>query len=337
MDFGLMVPPKIPEEHLSEIIKAVQSIGPEEIANQFITSLEVFNRFKVDIAVTGDSGSGKSTLINALRGLDSDAKGAAPTGVVETTMVPAIYQYPHHPSLRLYDLPGMGTLNFTSKSYVEKMNFDLYDLFIVVISERFRENNTLLIDEIQKRQKHFFVVRTKVDNELRSQSKKQNFNKNDALKLMEQDCLKYLNEKNLKSEVFLVSAHDPQNYDMPKFIDTLQKTALELKREIFISFLDSLFKGNHRKAMTIKNHAFETDKLREEDLQELEKFSRGSNFSDKTKALSIVLETLDHFQLDVAVLGETGSGGTTLVNAITREQNGARVPATSPHYPHVRF
>lgn len=245
----LFVPPKIPEEQLIKLVEAVQTIGQEEIPNQFIACLEVFNRFKIDIAVTGDSGSGKSTLINSLLGLDSDAEGAAPTGVVETTMVPGVYPYPHHPNLRLYDLPGMGTLAFTAKSYVEKMNFDVYDMFIIVISERVRENNTQLIDEIQKRQKEIFFVRTKVDNDLRSQSKKRNFTEAGALDLMREDCQKYLDEKNLNSEVFLVTAHDTQKYDMPKLNSTLQKTAWELKRDIFISFLDDLFTGSHRKAM----------------------------------------------------------------------------------------
>lgn len=50
-----------------------------------------------------------------------------------------------------------------------------------------------------------------------------------------------------------------------------------------------------------------------------------------------MLETLDHFQLDVAILGESGSGGTTLVNALTRQQNNNEVPGTNPRYPHVRF
>lgn len=58
-----------------------------------------------------------------------------------------------------------------------------------------------------------------------------------------------------------------------------------------------------------------------------------------------VLEALSHFQLDVAVLGETGSGVSTLVNALVGLENeescGAAAsisnPALSPGYPDVRF
>lgn len=62
----------------------------------------------------------------------------------------------------------------------------------------------------------------------------------------------------------------------------------------------------------------------------------------KVKAL---LDALNHFQLDVAVLGETGSGTSTLVNALTRMEKdmyGAASafignPAVSSEYRGVRF
>lgn len=222
---------------------------PENIPQQIMTLLDAFMEFKMDVAVTGDSGSGKSSLINALLGLEQDDDAAAPTGVVETTMKPVMYQYPNHPFLRLWDLPGMGTPSFASKSYLETMNFDLYDMFIVVISERFRENNKILIEEIQKLKKPFYVVRSKVDNDLLSESKKQNFNEIAALTLMRDECLKNLDEKTLNPQVFLVSGHHPQNYDMQNFKDTLENEAPKLKRDVFTSFMDNVSPVAGRKAV----------------------------------------------------------------------------------------
>lgn len=241
------MPPKIPEEYINKITEAVQTTSPARIPQQFMSFLNVYDRFKLDVAVTGDSGSGKSTLINALIGLDHDAIGAAPTGVVETTMGPAVYQYPNFPQVRLWDLPGMGTPSFTSKSYVETINFHLYDMFFVVISERFRENNMLLIDEIQKQKKPFYIIRTKIDNDLHSQSRKKNFTETDALFVMRGECLKYVEEKNLYPHIFLVSAHDTQNYDMHYLKDTFEKEAPKLRREVFPLFLESLFSGDKRR------------------------------------------------------------------------------------------
>ncbi|KAI4871211.1 hypothetical protein NFI96_003478 [Prochilodus magdalenae] len=295
----------------------------------------------MDVAVTGDSGSGKSSLINALLGLDHDDEEAAPTGVVETTIIPAMYQYPYNPNLRLWDLPGMGTPTFTSKSYVETMNFDLYDMFIVVTSERFRENNMLLIDEIEKQKKPFYVVRTKVDSDLHSQSKKQSFSAAKALKVMRDECLKYLEEKNLNAHVFLVSSHDTESYDMQNLKDTLENEVPKLRRDVFPIFMSNMFTATKRKATDVKCHALQSGKMRKKDVQKLQTVYK--DLGDGTNNVKAALEALDHFQLDVAVLGETGSGATALVNALLGQENGtqgsarAEIPATSPQYQDIRF
>ncbi|XP_017330376.1 uncharacterized protein irgq1 isoform X1 [Ictalurus punctatus] len=340
---GFSVPQKIPEEYVNKITEAVQSTSPEKIPQQFMTLLKLYDRFKMDVAVTGDSGSGKSTLINALIGLDHDARGAAPTGVVETTMEPALYQYPNCPQVRLWDLPGMGTPSFTSKSYVETINFSLYDMFFVVISERFRENNMLLIDEICKQKKPFYVIRTKVDNDLRAQSRKQNFTETGALTVMRDECLKYVEEKNLHPHIFLVSAHDTQNYEMQNLKDTFEKEASELKREVFSCFLMSLFSGGMRKERTIMHRHLQSGKISEKEVLDLRTFWKCFDAANGTETLMTILEALEHFQLDVAILGETGSGVTTLLNGLMGQRNGAfssilaEMPATSPQYPNVRF
>ncbi|KAI5608770.1 interferon-inducible GTPase 5 [Silurus asotus] len=342
-NIGFTVPQKIPEEYINKIIEAIQSTKLENIPQQFMTLLKVYDQFKLDVAVTGDSGSGKSTLINALLGLEADAKGAAPTGVVETTMKPAVYQHPYCSQVRLWDLPGMGTPSFTSKSYVETMNFNLFDMFFVVISERFRENNMLLIDEIQKQNKPFYVIRTKVDSDLRAQSRKHNFTETGVLSEMRDDCLKYLEEKNLHPHIFLVSAHNTHNYEMQKLMNTFEKEVPELKKKGFALFLVNLFSGDRRKQRTIRLHALQSGKINDKEVLELKDFCRCFDVSNGTETLTTSLEAVDHFQLDVAILGETGSGVTTLLNCLIRQQDDTfcsvltEMPATSPQYPNVRF
>ncbi|XP_026083126.1 T-cell-specific guanine nucleotide triphosphate-binding protein 1 isoform X2 [Carassius auratus] len=194
--------------------------------------LEVFDCFKIDIAVTGESGAGKSSLINAFLGLNPDDAGAAPTGAVETTKEATMYLHPNLPHVRLWDLPGMGTPSFGSKSYVKTMNFELYDMFMVVISERVRENNMLLVDEIEQQKKPYYLIRTKIDNEIRSQRRKNKFSEMHVLDQMRRDCKKYLKEKKLDPHVFLVSAIDTQNYELQKLTDTLKDEVSQLKVEV---------------------------------------------------------------------------------------------------------
>ncbi len=92
-----------------------------------------------------------------------------------------------------------------------------------------------------------------------------------------------------------------------------------------------------------RNHIQQTGKLETEDITALQDMYKRTGFG--AAKVSVVLEALSHFQLDVAVLGETGSGASTLVNALIglkNEECGAASesisnPAMSLGYPDVRF
>ncbi|XDV40283.1 hypothetical protein PO909_009401 [Leuciscus waleckii] len=338
---GFYMPEKIQEDHFNKIKDVFASESPEKIPHQLISLLEVFDHFKIDIAVTGESGAGKSSLINVFLGLNPDDTGAAPTGAVETTKQPTMYQHPNLPHVRLWDLPGMGTPSFTAKSYVKTVNFDLYDMFMVVISERVRENNMLLIDEIGQRKKPFYFIRTKADNDM--QRKKTKNSQKRALDQIRRDCEKYVKEKKLDPHVFLVSAHETQNYEMQKLMDTFKNEVSQLRAEVFSSFLDKMLHGGWMNERHATHHLQQTGKLQADDITTLQNMYKRTGFG--AAKVSVVLEALSHFQLDVAVLGETGSGASTLVSALIGLENEVSDaatactcnPAMSLGYPDVRF
>ncbi len=91
------------------------------------------------------------------------------------------------------------------------------------------------------------------------------------------------------------------------------------------------------------NHIQQTGKLETEDITALKEMYKRTGFG--AAKVSIVLKALSHFQLDVAVLGETGSGASTLVNTLIglkNEECGSASesisnPAMSLGYPDVRF
>ncbi|KAK3525821.1 hypothetical protein QTP70_010322 [Hemibagrus guttatus] len=129
---------------------------------------QLFN-IPLHIAVTGESGTGKSSFINAIRDLDSDDEGAAKTGVTETTTDPTPYKHPTMPNVTLWDLPGIGSPKYTAKNYCKQVQFKVYDFFIIISSERFKENDIMLAKEIKKRKKLFYFVRSKIDNDIRAE------------------------------------------------------------------------------------------------------------------------------------------------------------------------
>ena len=95
-----------------------------------------YNSEKVHLAICGSSGSGKSSLINAFRGFANHDAGAAPAGVVETTM--AINRYPDaraefpHSRFVWFDVPGAGTLDIPRWQYFNDQGLFIFDVIVLV-------------------------------------------------------------------------------------------------------------------------------------------------------------------------------------------------------------
>ncbi|XP_034015744.1 interferon-inducible GTPase 1-like [Thalassophryne amazonica] len=132
----------------------------------------------LNIGVTGETGAGKSTFINAFRGLKNTDEGAAPVDCTETTMEVQQYPHPNYPNVILWDMPGLGSMTFQANEYLKKVNFEIFDFFVIISADRFREHDMKLALEIQKMNKKFYFVRSKIDHSLRdARDDEKDFNK----------------------------------------------------------------------------------------------------------------------------------------------------------------
>lgn len=202
---------------------ALQASGEPTLNKATIKAQKQINQLlniSLHIAVTGESGTGKSSFINAIRELDKDDEAAAKTGVTETTTEPAPYTHPSMPNVTFWDLPGIGTPNFRARRYLKKMHFDRYDFFIIISSERFKENDIMLAKEISKRKKLFYFVRSKIDNDIRAEETKKTFNKEETLLGIKRNCLENLKQIE-NPKVFLISSVDIKAFDFEKLVETL--------------------------------------------------------------------------------------------------------------------
>ncbi|KAG7255311.1 hypothetical protein CRUP_028200 [Coryphaenoides rupestris] len=208
--------------------------------------LEDINNCPLNIAVTGESGSGKSTFVNVFRGIDSRDEGAAPTGVVETTREPRSYPHPRYPNVTLWDLPGIGTTRFPAKKYLESVEFEKFDFFIILSADRFRENDAMLAQEIRKMDKKFYFVRSKIDNDLRAEKRSQrNYNEEKTLQQIREYCIKGLEAQGVESpQVFLCSQFDLHLYDFVKLQETMERELPSHKRDVLILALPNICKSN---------------------------------------------------------------------------------------------
>ncbi|XP_051721863.1 interferon-inducible GTPase 5 [Ctenopharyngodon idella] len=223
-------------DSLASELQEITDSPPAQKTNKLKSKLKELENITLNIAVTGMTGAGKSSFVNALRGLHNDDGRAAPTGTTETTMKPNMYPHPFMPNVKIWDLPGIGSPKFRAKKYLKDVKFNMYDFFLIVTSERFKENDIELATAIQKSKKLFYFIRTKIDNDVRAESHKRDFNEWKLLDNIREDCKKNLLKVGI-SKIFLVSSFQLDKYDFQKLIDTLEDELPENKRFALIQSL----------------------------------------------------------------------------------------------------
>uniref|UniRef100_A0A8C8UQ90 IRG-type G domain-containing protein n=1 Tax=Peromyscus maniculatus bairdii TaxID=230844 RepID=A0A8C8UQ90_PERMB len=196
------------EGKLGEVVSIVKDISQE------------VSRSTVKIAVTGDSGNGMSSFINALRLIGHEEEDSAPTGVVRTTQKPACYSSSRFPNVDLWDLPGTGVTAQSMENYLEEMDFEKYDLIIIIASEQFSSNHVKLAKAMQRMKKRFYVVWTKLDRHLGTSA----HSEPQLLRSIQESIQENLQKEGVKvPPIFLVSSFKPSLHDFPKLRDTLKK------------------------------------------------------------------------------------------------------------------
>ncbi|XP_061452679.1 interferon-inducible GTPase 5-like [Rhineura floridana] len=278
-------------------------------------------KYTFDIAITGVSGAGKSSLVNALRDmLTDDEAGAAVVDVIQGTMEPVGYLYPKYPDVTIWDLPGIGTPEFEADGYLRDMDFDKYDFFIIVGERSFTEYDIMLACEIQRMNKRFFYVRTKVDVSIDADRMNPNFSEDQTLQQIRSYCCENLkNAGDSSPRVFLISRWDLNMYDFPLLQRTLQNELEDLKRRTLIQFQDLEMKIRNRPNEALRRFflggAISKAKL-QSDLERLIAALEGKDLPDIVAQCCRDFELLESTTLDIAVTGQSGAGKSSLVNAL---------------------
>ncbi|XP_072906461.1 interferon-inducible GTPase 5-like [Hemitrygon akajei] len=221
---------------VKDLVAAYQREGETGLQLAIERKSKQFENVQIRIAVMGESGSGKSTLINAL--LELDEEGAALTGPSETTMEITSYAHPTLPNVQYYDFPGLNTPKFPVKKFMKKTNFSQYDLGIIVTAARFTDNDKLLAEALKKAGKPFYLVRSKIDETVRAESRKKSYNQKDMFRALREYCISSLKSAGVQNTpVFLYSAFDLDQFDFPKLRETVVSNLSETQKNLFITAL----------------------------------------------------------------------------------------------------
>jgi GTPase SAR1 family protein len=179
----------------------------------------------VNIAVCGAAGTGKSSLLNALLNMSPSDVHAAPVGIASRTGIPAAYplneellpdelggtwipRKERKPFL-IWDLPGAGSRRYPQESYTRDLGLGYFDIALVVSSRRVSEVDKLLVSELQTLRVPFFLVRTKLDIDVKNNELDHNLEEDATLDIVR----KSLSDNGLKAG-FVLSTKRPANFQL---------------------------------------------------------------------------------------------------------------------------
>ncbi|XP_077192558.1 uncharacterized protein LOC143837029 [Paroedura picta] len=304
--------------------------------------LQKTGKATLDIAITGVSGAGKSSLVNALRGVPDFDEAAARTDVIEVKAEPVGYPHPTIPDVIIWDLPGIGTPKFKAEQYLERVNYSQYDFFLIVASNRFTVYDIQLSHAIKRLKKQFYFVWSKMDVSISNEKLNPAFNEETALQRVRKYCVDNLVEAGISSpKIFLTSSWYPEKYDFPLLQRTLENETEALRKHMLRPAEKStkLSKGSEILFILLQ-------KALKIDLAKLKDALRDRNPEVVAEEIEQELDELQNVRLDIAITGVSGSGKSSLVNALRGmtdyEEGAAEVGITQTTmeccaYPHPLF
>ncbi len=228
----------ITEQDVEESQRELKKAGPSGLKGFLTQKLNEWRNTPLNIGVTGHAGCGKSTFINTMRGLTAEEQGAAAIGIRETSMECRPYPHPDNAGFTLWDLPGIGAPNFPKETYLQKVEFDKYDFFLILARGRFTENDLWLANEVRASGKLFFLIRTRIDEDLANDKDDHPLAHNEAsvLEKVRQDCLSNLQENYHPYKVFLISGKMKYEtrWDLPELNKKLVEHISGLKQHAMV-------------------------------------------------------------------------------------------------------
>ena len=172
-----------------------------------------------------------------------DDEGAAEVGVMGTTRELKAYDHPTNPKIKFWDLPGIGTPNYPNMAtYCEKVELEKFNAFLILTAVRFTENDLELVKKIKSINKNFFLIRTKIDENVRigGRSRKRSFDEKAMLQKIRSDSAENLGDLlSDERDIFLISNHDRDKWDFARLLQAILDALPTYQRESILLSLSN--------------------------------------------------------------------------------------------------
>ena len=118
------------------------------------------------------------------------------------------------------------------ETYVQKVQLERYHAFLIFTASRFTKNDSLLAEKIRSMRKSFFFVRSKIDSDVNSESRKRSFNEEATLMKVRSNCSQNLGGLvSNQEDIFLISNHKPDKWDFVRLTQAIIDALDRFQRE----------------------------------------------------------------------------------------------------------
>ncbi|XP_070621066.1 interferon-gamma-inducible GTPase 10-like [Erythrolamprus reginae] len=264
-----------------------------------------FLNLKIQVGILGERRAGVTVLIEALLSKPRPVTNLTAyfREAQRLTQSAEVHVHPTFPHLVLHDLPGFEATE-NPAAYLKKLgDLQQFSCFVIVVGTGgLRDVHLQVLKAIKQKKKAVFVVRTKIDLDLHTARRCLQCRHNSAQQMNQ--IRKALTETLAKDgletkEIFLVSGLQTERYDFAWFEDTLEREALNLKRHH-----EGNLKDIHAVSQKLVQNLFEISKFR--------------TLAEVPEIIQTTLANPTQIHLNVALIGETGSGNSSLINALRR-------------------
>lgn len=295
--------PYLDESQLRNLKAQYEAQNAGAAAAQIQALVDCVHALKIQVGILGERGAGVSTLIQAL--LDKPRRVEDPWAylreVPPPTKQPIVHTHPTYPNLTLHDLPGF-EVSEKPAAYLKRLgDLSKYSCFVMVVGcQSLGEAHLQVLKALKQKGKAILLARTKVDLDLHTAERRfrSRCNPTEQLRLIRKELTEALAKTGLDTKkVFLVSGLEVERYEFAHFEDSLEGEVMNLKRSHDGS-LEDLTPVSQKK------------------VEELYKICQKGSLSKVPAVIKSALEDPTQIRLDVAVIGEAGSGKSSLVNAL---------------------
>ncbi|XP_026083373.1 uncharacterized protein LOC113059241 [Carassius auratus] len=242
------------------------------------------------------------------------------------------------PNVRVWTVQGHPTSNSIINNLTnQQYDSTCYDVLVVLTTEKHKEDQMWLKMELHGRDQPFFLVQAEQDWDVveekptgpcmtcvweRMRARKLELQKK-SKEVFGETADSDEDSKNTSND-----SQDPESVKMKDIAKVLAEALPELRKKAFSQFLVVITKELQipkflsDDTQFVVSTALRSRKINQDDLDQIIKLSQVRDLTDNPSKLQAILAALSHFRLDIGVLGETGCGSSSLVNALLGLENG---------------